>query len=70
MDNKTIRREIGVVIYKYRHHANLTQEQLAERLDVSVQQVRNYESGRCCPTLQRARQLCTLLSIPLNELLK
>jgi len=47
----------------------LSQEQLAEMLKLSVQQVRNYESGRCRPSLQRLFDLSRMMNISVENLM-
>jgi transcriptional regulator with XRE-family HTH domain len=47
----------------------LSQEQLAEMLKLSVQQVRNYESGRCRPSLERLYDLPCTMKISVESLM-
>ena len=43
--------EIGTIIKKYRRERDMTQEQLAEYLRVSVSAVSQWESGKTAPDL-------------------
>ena len=52
-----------------RRAANLTQRQLAEALDISVQQVKNYEAKRNLPTLDIIKRLAVVLNSSADELI-
>ncbi|MCI9423214.1 MAG: helix-turn-helix transcriptional regulator [Dorea sp.] len=60
---------LGENIRKLREKANLTQQQLAERLYVSRQTVSRWESGVRCPDLITAKKLAMELDISLDELI-
>jgi len=62
-------RNFGALVYKRRHEMQLSQEQLAEMLKLSVQQVRNYESGRCRPSLERLYDLSCTMKISVESLM-
>ncbi len=70
MKRKCRYRRFGALIYKRRLEMNLTQEQLAELLQLSVQQVRNYESGRCRPSLVRVVFLSSKMELPVDSLVQ
>ena len=53
-----------------RRSAGLSQEQLAERLDVSRQSVSKWESGVCLPELTTLDALCGLFGCTLDLLLR
>jgi ribosome-binding protein aMBF1 (putative translation factor) len=47
----------------------MTQERLAERMEVDVRTVRQWERGTCAPrTFDRARRLAEVLEVPLERL--
>jgi len=60
---------IGQYIAKKRKEKNLTQLQLAERLDVSNKTVSKWENGNCMPDYSIIEALCENLGISLSELL-
>ena len=60
---------IGNRIAKYRKEKGLTQEGLAERLDVSSQAVSKWENDVSCPDIALLPQLCVELGITTDELL-
>ena len=59
----------GETIRRYRKAAGMTQEDLADRMNVSRNTVVNWESGKCHPDWEIARKLCQCLRIPAHELL-
>ena len=54
---------VGERLKKARHDQKLTQEKLAEKLDVSVAYISRVESGSSHVNLKRLNQLCTLLDV-------
>ncbi len=62
-------RNFGALVYKRRQEMNLSQEQLAELLDISVQQVRNYESGRSRPSLDKLLDLSRKMNVAIECLM-
>jgi len=52
-----------------RKEKGLTQQHLAERVSVHVQQLKRYEAGSSQPTLDVIRNLATALSVSADELL-
>lgn len=54
---------------KKRKERQVTQEQIAEHLNVARQTVSKWESGKSIPDIENAQQLATFLDIGLNELL-
>ncbi len=60
---------LGENIRKLREEAQLTQQQLADRLYVSRQTVSRWESGTRCPDLITAKKLAMELQISLDELI-
>lgn len=62
--------ELGVQIKQRRKELNLTQEELAQRINVSRSAVSNWEIGRNYPDIQIIVQLSEELGISLDKLLK
>ena len=60
--------KIGQFISECRKSKHLTQEQLAEMLDVSNKSVSKWENGLCMPDTSLFEPLCQILGITLNEL--
>ena len=61
---------MSTFIKRCREEAGLTQEQLAEKLEVSTQAVRNWESGITQIKLDRFSALSRILNVPAEELIK
>lgn len=61
--------QIGEKIKNYRKTAGLTQEQVADYLDVSTPAVNKWEKGVCLPDVSVYKELCSILGISLNEFL-
>lgn len=59
---------IGIKIKKFRHQQNLTQEQLAEYLNVSVSAVSQWESGKTVPDVSTILALANFYDVTLDEL--
>lgn len=53
-----------------RSHSGITQEQLAEQMEVSRQSVSKWESGTSYPEMDTLLKLCDLFSIDLDTLLR
>lgn len=64
MDQK----KIGAFIAQCRKEKNMTQMQLAERLEITNQAVSKWENGRGMPDVSLLQPLCDVLGISLNEL--
>lgn len=62
--------ELGIQIKQRRKELNLTQEDLAQRLNVSRSAVSNWEIGRNYPDIQLIVQISDELGISLDTLLK
>ncbi len=60
--------KIGSIIKKQRQARDLTQEQLAEYLNVSVSAVSQWESGKTVPDIATILSLANFFSITLDEL--
>lgn len=61
-------RKIGKFIAERRKAQNITQEKLAEILDVSDRAVSKWERGICMPSTAMMPELCKILGIAVNEL--
>ena len=61
--------EIGNRIRKYRKESGLTQEQLAEKIDVSKSRVSNWEQGINRPDADIIGNICRALNVSPRDLL-
>ena len=61
---------IGEKIAQLRTAENISQEQLAEKMDVSRQSVSKWEMDQALPQIDKVLQLCDLFNISADELLK
>ena len=62
--------KIGEKIAQLRSAANLSQEQLAEKISVSRQSVSKWEMDQALPQIDKVLQMCTLFNITADELLR
>lgn len=60
---------IGQTIRQLRIEKSISQEKLAEMLNLSFQQIQKYEYGRSKITIDRASQIADALEVPLLNLL-
>ena len=61
--------KIGKFIAQRRKKANLTQMQLAEKLNITDRAVSKWETGKALPDSSIMLQLCDILQISVNDLL-
>ena len=61
--------KIGTFIAKCRKNANLTQMQLAEKLNITDRAVSKWETGKAMPDSSIMLELCDVLGISVNDLL-
>lgn len=61
--------KIGKFIAERRKKANLTQTQLAEKLDITNRAVSKWETGKAMPDASIMLPLCGILGITVNDLL-
>ena len=61
--------KIGKFISKCRKDKNITQEELAEKLNVSNKTISRWENGVNMPDYSILKDLCNILDIDINELL-
>lgn len=62
--------DIGTHLQKARADAGLTQEQVAEALEISRQTLSNWENGKTYPDIRNAVKLSELYGISMDQLLK
>ena len=60
--------KIGKFIAECRKDKNLTQEQLAEKLNTTNKSISKWENGNCLPDSSLYEPLCNILEITINEL--
>jgi transcriptional regulator with XRE-family HTH domain len=63
-------KQLGQMIKELRKQQNMTQSELAERINVSFQQVQKYEQGRSRITLQRLGSIADALKVPAGVFLE
>ena len=61
--------KIGKFIAECRKKQKLTQEELAEKLNVNIRTISRWETGVSIPDLSLYEPLCNTLNITINELL-
>ena len=61
--------KIGKFIAERRKKANLTQMQLAEKLNITNRAVSKWETGKAMPDTSIMLDLCNVLEINVNDLL-
>lgn len=62
--------QLGERIYHLRTAKNMSQGDLAERLDVSRQSISKWENNNATPDLEKLLKLCEVFGISLDELVK
>ena len=60
--------EIGNKILEFRKKENLSQEQLAEKMDVTRQTISKWELNETTPDIKQAKELSKIFKISLDEL--
>lgn len=60
--------ELGNKICELRKNAKLSQEQLAEKLNVTRQTISNWELGQTSPDISQAKEISKIFNISLDEL--
>ena len=60
--------EMKLSLRAARVNAKMTQIQAAESLGVTAQTLRNWETGRNCPSLENAQRLCDLYQVEINSI--
>ena len=67
MDKILSSEDVGFKLRMIRQKAALTQEQLAERVGVSLFQIRKYETGKNNISTDKLQQFAALFSVPVQE---
>lgn len=62
-------KKIGRRIRQFREESGLSQQELAEKLDISFQQLQKYEYGQSSITVERLIQLSQVLHVPMVKLI-
>lgn len=62
--------DISEKLLNLRKAGNLTQEELAEKINVSRQTVSKWESGQCAPDADKLKMLSEIFSVSVDFLLK
>ena len=60
-------KDLGFKLRQLRQQAGITQEQLAERISVTSQQVQKYESGQNTMNADRLQQFAEVFAVPVQE---
>ena len=60
--------KIGKFIQKKRKEQNLTQSDLAEKLNITDRAISKWENGNCLPDAGTMPELCKILNISINDL--
>ena len=61
--------QVGAIIKELRNSANMTQEQLASKIQISSQAVSKWEKGESYPDIQQLGSLCDLFGVSLDYLM-
>ena len=61
---------LGSRIAEYRKRAGITQDQLAEKMNVSPQAVSKWENDLSCPDISLLPQLADLFNVSIDELMR
>lgn len=66
----TIKARFGKRLRKFRRNKDLTQEQLAERVGISVDFVSLIERGLSAPSFDTIQKMSEVLEVPVEEFFK
>ena len=70
MDTEMLLKQIGARISARRRELNITQEQLAEKMDVSIQMISNLEGGKKAIRPENLIKLCLSLDVSADYILR
>lgn len=65
----TLRQQIGLRVKYFREKCQLTQEQLSEQAEITVNQLYRIESGKSAPSLDSLDRLARALHVHIKDLL-
>ncbi len=60
--------KIGKFIQNKRKEKNITQQELAEKLNITDRAISKWENGNCLPDVGIMQELCEILNITINDL--
>ena len=63
MENETLLKDIGIRIRNKRKELLLTQEEVAEQMDVSIQMISNLELGKKAIRPENIVKICKILNV-------
>jgi transcriptional regulator with XRE-family HTH domain len=70
METDILLKQIGARISARRRELNMTQETLAEKMDVSIQMISNLEGGKKAIRPENLVKLCTALDVSADYILR
>jgi transcriptional regulator with XRE-family HTH domain len=62
--------DLGSRIKEARERQNLSQDELAERMDISRQAISKWETGKSYPDIEKILKLSDIFNLSLDELVK
>ena len=68
IESEDIKKNISTNITKYREKANLSQKELATKLNTSPSRVSNWEQGNNCPSIDILFDVCRILDVSINDI--
>ena len=68
IESEDIKKNISTNITKYREKANLSQKELAAKLNTSPSRVSNWEQGNNCPSIDILFDVCRILDVSINDI--
>lgn len=68
-ETELFKKQFGENFKKYRKAAELTQQEVADILEIDRSLIAKYESGAAVPNLSKLPQICRLFKIDVNDIL-
>ncbi|WP_125606234.1 helix-turn-helix domain-containing protein [Lapidilactobacillus bayanensis] len=62
--------DLNINLREARKHANLSQEEVATRLNISRQAISQWENGKSCPDIDNLKLLADIYDISIDDMLK
>lgn len=62
-------KKVEITLKALRASKNLTQEDIAKKLDISVETWRNYEKGKSFPNVLTIKKIETFFKVPYSEII-